>query len=113
MHIYLSSMTSEASPGLVLVVAAVLASVASHSLLRHATRGRARSALSYLCGLAAGLAATMLCIVFLRPYADPAIMLGPGILGSFFGPFIGMLRAKWEGPPKRRRRPDWMGSPSR
>ncbi len=113
MHIYLSSMTSEASPGLVLVVAAVLASLASYSLLKHASRGRARSALSYLCGLAAGLAATTSCMVLLTPYAEPTAMLGPGILGSFFGPFVGMLRAKWEGPPKRRRRPDWMGSPSR
>jgi len=106
-------MTSEASPGIVLVVAAVLAGVASYSLLRHANRGRARSALSYLFGLAAGLAATTSSMMFLQPYADPTIMLGPGILGSFFGPFVGMLRAKWEGPPKRRRRSDWMGSPSR
>jgi len=113
MHTYLSSMTSETSPGLVLAVAAVLASVASYSLLRHGSRGRARSALSYLCGLAAGLAATTSCMAFLQPYADPAVMLGPGVLGSFFGPFVGMLRAKWEGPPKRRRRPDWMGSLSR
>lgn len=113
MHTYLSSMTSETSPGLVLAVAAVLASVASYGLLRHAGRGRARSALSYLCGLAAGLAATTSCMALLQPYADPAVLFGPGVLGAFFGPFLGMLRAKWEGPPKRRRRADWMGSPSR
>ena len=113
MHTYLLSMASETSPGVVLVVAAVLASVASYSLLRHASRGRARSALSYLCGMATGLVATTSCMMILHPYADPAIMIGPGILGAFFGPFLGMLRAKWEGPPKRRRRPDWMGSPSR
>jgi hypothetical protein len=111
---YWSSLASETSPGLALVVATVLAGLASYSLLKHGSRGRARSALSYLCGLVLGLLATVVITMALSPYADPAAVVGPGVLGAFFGPFIGMLRAKWEGPPKRRRRsPDWMGSPSR
>jgi hypothetical protein len=107
---YWSSLASETSPGLALVVAAVLASLASYSLLKHASRGRARSAIAYLSGLILGLSAT----IALAPFADPATVVGPGVLGAFFGPFLGMVRAKWEGPPKRRRRsPDWMGSASR
>lgn len=111
---YWSSLASETSPGLALVVATVLASLASYSLLKHASRGRARSAISYLSGLILGLFATVAMTIALGPYAEPATVVGPGVLGAFFGPFIGMLRAKWEGPPKRRRRSvDWMGSASR
>jgi hypothetical protein len=111
---YWSSLASETSPGLALVVAAVLASLASYSLLKHASRGRARSAIAYLSGLILGLSATIATTIALAPFADPATVVGPGVLGAFFGPFLGMVRAKWEGPPKRRRRsPDWMGSASR
>ena len=113
MHTYWSSVVAETPPGLALVAATVLAGLAPYTLLRATRRGRARTSLAYLSGLAVGLLVTVVLAAIISPYGDPGSVIGPGLLGAFFGPFIGMLRAKWEGPAKKRRAPPWMGTASR
>ena len=113
MHAYWSSLVAETPPGLALVASTVLAGFVPYALLRATRHGRARTAIAYLSGLAIGLAVTVLLAVVTSPYRDPGTIIGPGLLGAFFGPFIGMLRAKWEGPAKKRRAPPWMGTASR
>lgn len=113
MHIYWSSLVAETPPGLALVAVTVLAGLAPYALLKATRRGRARTSLAYLSGLAVGLMATAALAAIASPYRDPGSVIGPGLLGAFFGPFIGMLRAKWEGPARKRRAPSWMGTTSR
>ncbi|KAB2917793.1 MAG: hypothetical protein F9K29_09090 [Hyphomicrobiaceae bacterium] len=104
MHTYWSSLAVEASPGLTMAFAAFLAALPPYALLRQSGRGRARSAVGYLCGFAAGLAGTVLASIAILAFADRAAVLQAGAFGAFFGPFVGIARAKWEGrrkPPKR------------
>ena len=104
MDTYWSSLAVEASPGLTMAFAAFLAALPPYALLRQSSRGRARSAVGYLSGFAAGLAVTVFVSVAILTFADRAAVLQAGVFGAFFGPFIGLVRAKWEGrrkPPKR------------
>jgi hypothetical protein len=113
MHTYWSSLVAETPPGLALVAATVLAGLAPYALMKATRRGRARTSLAYLLGLAVGLLVTVFLAAIVSPYRDAGSIIGPGLLGAFFGPFIGMLRAKWEGPARKRRSPPWMGTASR
>lgn len=105
MHSYVSSLVSDVSPGLALALVALLAAVPPYFALCQSARGRARSAVGYLLGLATGLAATVVSVVALRAHADAQAIVAAGFLASFFSPFAGMLRAKWrrKGRPSRRR----------
>jgi hypothetical protein len=101
MHRYVSSLSGELSPGLVLALSALLGGAAAYLPLCQTARGRARSAIAYLAGLAAGLTATACAVAALHSKADGDAMAVAGLLGSFFGPFLGMLRARW----RRKHRP--------
>ena len=105
MHGYVSSLVSEVSPGIALAVVAFLAAVPPYLALSQTNRGRARSAIAYLLGLGAGLAATVVSVATLRAHADTQAIVAAGFLASFFSPFFGMLRAKWQrkGRPPRRK----------
>jgi hypothetical protein len=96
---------AEVSPGLTLSLAGLVAAFAPFALMRRSGHGRARSAIAYLAGLAAGLAATVALAVAFEPLARSSPVVEAGLFGAFFGPFAGMLRAKWERPARRRRRP--------
>jgi hypothetical protein len=100
MHSYWSSLVGETSPGLTLALVAFLAATPPYRVLCQSARGRARSAIGYLLGLVTGIAATLALAFALRAHADAEAILVTGLLASFFGPFVGMLRAKWSG--KRR-----------
>src|SRR5262245_24480601 len=105
MNSYWSSLAVETSPGLTLALVAFLAALPPYNVLRQRGRGRARSAIAYLMGLAAGLACTVVLALVLRRLADPAAVIGAGLLAAFFAPFIGMARAKWERPRRPPRNP--------
>jgi hypothetical protein len=104
MNIYWSSLAGEASPGLMLAGVAALAALPPYRLLRQSNQGRARSAVGYLSGFLAGLTATAFLTVVVLGFADRTAVLEAGACGAFFGPFVGMLRAKWDGPRKALRR---------
>jgi hypothetical protein len=110
---------AEVAPGLALCIAGLLAAYVPYTLLRQYGRGRARSAVAYLAGLAAGLGLTVALALVLQAMVPPGVIVEAGLAGAFFGPFAGMARAKWEGPPPRRARrstgrglsrPSWSGS---
>jgi hypothetical protein len=109
---------AEVSPGLTLCLAGLLAAYVPYALLRQYGRGRACEAIAYLSGLAAGLALTVVLANVFRPLVPPSAIAEAGLFASFFGPFAGMARAKWEGPPRKARRsngrgpsrPSWGGS---
>jgi hypothetical protein len=94
---------AEVSPGLTLSLAGLVAAFAPYFLMRRSGRGRARSAIAYLAGLAAGLIVTAALTIALQPLARSGLIVEAGLFGAFFGPFAGMLRAKWERPARRRR----------
>lgn len=100
MHTYWSSLVLELAPGITAVTAGILAALPGQSILRQSRRGRARSAIAYLAGLLAGFATTVLLVLTVGKSADSSAVLGGGLLGAFFGPFVGMARAKWLGPAK-------------
>lgn len=104
MHSYVSSLVSDVSPGLALAVVAFLAATPAYLALCQSSRGRARSAISYLLGLAAGLAGTAVSVVALGNYTDVQAVAAAGLAASFFSPFLGMIRAKWQRKPRPRRR---------
>jgi hypothetical protein len=104
MHGYVSSLVGELSPGLVLGLTALLAATPPYLTLCQTTRGRARSAIAYLTGLCAGLAGTVVAVATLQATADADAVVAAGLIGSFFAPFAGMLRAKWRRKPRPRRK---------
>jgi hypothetical protein len=95
---------AEVSPGLTLCLAGFLAAYTPYALLRQYGRGRACEAVAYLSGLAVGLSLTILLARLFQSLVPPSAIAEAGLAGAFFGPFAGMARAKWEGPPKRARR---------
>ena len=103
MHSYWWSFVADVSPGITLSLAGFLAAVPSYVLLRQSERGRARSAVSYLCGLATGLAATGFLTALLHTVTDVDAIVAAGLLGSFLCPFAGLARAKWHGPKRKPR----------
>lgn len=105
MNSYWSSLAVDTSPGLTLAMVAFLAAFPPYTLMRKSSRGRARSAVAYLTGLAIGLASTVLFTLLLRRMVDPAAIIGAGLMGAFFAPFVGMVRAKWERPRRAPRNP--------
>lgn len=110
---------TEVSPGLALSLAGLLAAFTPYALLRKTGRGRARGAIAYLAGLAAGLALTAVLVFAFEPFVRAGPIAEAGLFGAFFGPFAGMLRAKWERPRRRAgrsrgrstARPPWAGLP--
>jgi len=96
---------AEVSPGLALSLAGLIAAFAPYALLRRTRRGRARTAIAYLSGLAAGLALTAALALVFRPLVRVGAIAEAGLFGAFFGPFAGMLRAAWERPRRRGGRP--------
>jgi hypothetical protein len=106
MSSYLSGLLSDTAPGLALALVAFLAAVPPYHVVCQSARGRARSAIGYLLGLGAGLAATIAFAMALGPHGDAAAIGAAGLLASFFAPFAGIARAKWRGKrrPLRRRK---------
>lgn len=106
----ISSVGLDLAPLATVAAAALLAAWPAHAILRRAKRGRARSAVAYLMGFFAGLAATTaLAVVFgLRAREDAPIVLA-GLLTSFVAPFVGMVHAKLREPVRRRTRRSPMG----
>ena len=85
-------------PGVTLILVGSLSALPAYRIVRRQRPGRARSAIGYLSGFAVG----GLTIVLLSSMAGP--VHGSGLVGAFFGPFIGMARAKWKRPRRRPRR---------
>jgi hypothetical protein len=103
-HSHWWSFVAEAAPGVTLSLVGFIAAAPAYVLVRQSERGRARTAIAYLCGLSLGLFATVLLSRLLHWFVEPDAVVGPGVFSSFFFPFVGIARAKWERPRKRSRR---------
>ena len=90
-------------PGVVLVCVVVAAGIPAFLTLRESGRGRARGALAYLGGFFTGIITTITLFVLLNAaVTEAAPEIGAiGLLGSFWGPFVGMARAKWIRPQRK------------
>jgi hypothetical protein len=100
---YWWSFVAETAPGVTLSIVGFVAAASAYVLVRHSQRGRARTAIAYLCGLSSGLLTTALfCRLFWIVEADAIVE--PGVFSSFAFPLLGIARAKWERPRKRARR---------
>ncbi len=102
---YNSIPLSELPPAAVVVVVAIVSALPAYWTLRKGMPGRARSAVAYLVGFAAGLLATMALGAALEPLVAAETPLAVvGMIASFIGPFLGMVHAKLAAPPRRRQR---------
>jgi hypothetical protein len=103
---YHAGVVAEVVPGLVLVATTFVAALPAFRTVRQSARGRARSAMAWMFGFLVGLIAAMLLSVTIGDVANQGASVSvTGLLGAFFGPFIGIAHGKWLGPVKRRRRP--------
>jgi uncharacterized protein YqgC (DUF456 family) len=103
---YHAGFLAQVVPGFVLVASTFLAALPAFRVVRQSTRGRARSAIAWIFGFVVGVIATMLFSVTVGDVANQgAPVSASGLLGAFFGPFIGILHGKWLGPLKKKRRP--------
>jgi|SRR6185295_7859820 hypothetical protein len=102
---YRAAFVAEVVPGLILVASAFGAALPAFRVMRQSTGGRARSAMAWISGFLVGLmAATLLCVTLGNAADAGSPVAAGGLLGAFLGPFIGVARAKWLGPVKKKRR---------
>jgi ABC-type proline/glycine betaine transport system permease subunit len=106
MNSYWSDFVAELAPGLTAVLIALIATLPPYVIMRRSRRGRARSAVAYLCGfLSAVPTTTILASVVQTLGGDTAAVAAAGLLISFFGPFAGIASARWVREASRPRKP--------
>jgi hypothetical protein len=101
---YWWSFVAETAPGVTLSIVGFVAAAPAYVLVRQSERGRARTAIAYLYGLSSGLLTTVLLSRLFCWFVEADAIVEPGVFSSFFFPFLGMARAKWERLRKRARR---------
>src|SRR5262245_38785372 len=97
---------SDLVPAVTFWLVALVATVPAFMIVRRSKRGRARSAIAYLAGFFAGLAASVglaLAAPTLAGFEGP--LLNAGVTAAFLGPFTGIVHAKLR--RSGRRRPKW------
>ena len=93
----------DASALLALIVG-VIAAFPAYSCTHRSSRGRARSAVGYLLGLAAGILAAAVLFHILRVLALNLTFAGAALAGAFFGPFGGLLWGAWVRSGRKKRK---------
>jgi hypothetical protein len=101
---YWWSFVAATAPGVTLSIVGFVAAASACMLVRQSGRGRARTAIAYLCGLSSGLLTTMLFSRLFGWFVEADAIVEPGVFSSFFFPFLGIARAKWQRPRKQARR---------
>jgi hypothetical protein len=103
--VYRASFLVDVLPGVVLLMSGYAAALPAFRIVRQSSRGRARTALAWICGFATGLLTMLLFSLALPlPHAAGSVS-AKGIVGAFVGPFVGILYGRWLGPEKKKRRP--------
>lgn len=90
---------------LLAVAVGIIAALPAYYFTRRSGRGRARSAIAYLSGLAGGMLAAVALFQLLQALTLNLTFAGASVAGAFFGPFAGLLWGVWvrTGRKKRRR----------
>jgi hypothetical protein len=101
----MSQASMEVVPAAAVVVAGLASAWPTYAIMLKAKTGRARSAIAYLLGFAAGLLATGVLAAATGVVAAAASEVAvAGLLAAFVAPFVGMVHAKLRAPPRRRPR---------
>ena len=85
-------------------IVGVIAALPAYAFMHRSSRGRARSAIAYLCGLVAGVAAAVALFHVLQALALNLTYAGATLAGAFFGPFFGLSWAAWVRSGRRKRK---------
>src|SRR5262249_23462250 len=84
-------------------IVALVAAAPAFTIVRQSRRGRARSAVAYLAGFFAGLAASLgLAVAANLLLAADATVFNAGVTAAFIGPFTGIVHAKLKRSARRR-----------
>ena len=83
----------DAVPGLVLVFVLAMAALPAERIAASSTRGRARTAVAYLAGFGRWAHYQRVVATFAALRRDPQALGALALLGSFVGPFVGLVRA--------------------
>src|SRR5262245_16447420 len=92
----------DASALLVVTVGAI-AALPAYYFTRRSGRGRARSAIAYLSGLAGGVLAAVALFQVLQALTLNFTFAGASLMGAFFGPFAGLLLGVWVRTGRKKR----------
>jgi hypothetical protein len=77
------------------VFVGLIAALPAYSFTHQSRRGRARSAIAYLSGLAAGIVAAVVLFQVLQTLTLSMTFGEAALAGSFFGPFVGLIWGAW------------------
>ena len=89
---------------LLAVMVGLVAAFPAYSCMHRSGRGRARSAIAYLSGLAAGILAAVVLFHVLQALALNLTFGGAAFAGAFFGPFCGLFWGAWVRTGRRKRK---------
>jgi hypothetical protein len=89
---------------LLAVIVGIVAAFPAYSCMHRSGRGRARSAIAYLSGLAAGLLAAVVLFHVLQALALKLTFGGAAFAGAFFGPFCGLFWGAWVRKGRKKRK---------
>jgi hypothetical protein len=77
------------------VFVGLIAALPAYSFTHQSRRGRARSAIAYLSGLAAGIVAAVVLFQVLQTLTLSMTFGEAALAGSFFGPSVGLIWGAW------------------
>jgi hypothetical protein len=92
------------SSALLAVIVGIIAAFPAYSCTHRSGRGRARSAIAYLSGLAAGILAAVVLFHGLQALALNLTFAGAALAGAFFGPFCGLFWGAWVRTGRKKRK---------
>jgi hypothetical protein len=88
---------------LLVVTVGTIAALPAYYFTRRSGRGRARSAITYLSGLAGGVLAAVVLFQVLQALTLNFTFAGASLMGAFFGPFAGLLWGVWVRTGRKKR----------
>jgi hypothetical protein len=89
---------------LLAAIVGIIAALPAYSITHQSGRGRARSAIAYLSGLAVGILAAVVLFQALQTLALNLTFGGAALAGAFFGPFVGLAWGAWVRSGRKRRK---------
>lgn len=89
---------------LLAVIIGIIAALPAYACTHRSSRGRARSAIAYLSGLAVGILAAVLLFQALQTLSFNLTFAGAALAGAFFGPFAGLAWGVWVRSGRKKRK---------
>ena len=89
---------------LLAIIVGIIAALPAYLFTHRSGRGRARSAIAYLSGIAVGIVAAVVLFQLLQTLALNLTFGSAALAGSFFGPFVGLIWGAWVRTGRKRRK---------